>query len=397
MSKERRTAVIHDWLVIPGGAERVLSEILPSVPGANLYAIVDFLSTQQRQSLGLGQINTSFVQRLPLAKRYYWYYAPLMALAVEQFDLRKYDLVISSSYAFAKGVIVGPEQLHISYMHSPLRFVWDLQSYYFKRFDWGGFKRLVASISFHYLRRWDIRTANSPDLMICPSDFIRRRIYKAYRRPSVVVYPPIDTQRFSFQSRRENYYLTGSFMNPFKALDVIVEAFRDAPERYLIVFGSGPDYDRIKAKAGPNVHLVGRVSDDDLVRYMQSARAFLFAAPEDFGMIMAEAQSCGTPVIAYGVGGASEIIRDLSAPRPTGVFFSEHSTPAILEAIALFEANSLSITPENCRQNALRFGTSIFRANIRKVIETSWESWSSRQTVPDVQDLQAELFTTQNI
>ena len=394
MSKERRTAVIHDWLVIPGGAERVLSEIFASVPDADVYAIVDFLSSLQRQALGLGQINTSFIQRLPLAKSYYWYYAPLMALAVEQFDLSKYDLVISSSYAFAKGVIVGPEQLHISYVHSPLRFVWDLQSYYFDRFGWRvGIKRLMASIAFHYLRYWDIRTANSPDLMICPSDFIRRRIYRAYRRPSIVVYPPIDTQRFSFQSRKENYYLTGSFMNPFKALDVIVEAFRESPERRLIVIGSGPDSDRIKAKAGPNVQFVGRVSDEDLVHYMQSARAFLFAAPEDFGMIMAEAQSCGTPVIAYGIGGALEIIRDLSASRPTGVFFSTHSTPAILEAVELFEANSFSITPENCRQNALRFDASIFQANIRRVIETSWQFWSSHRTVPDVQDLQSGLFT----
>jgi len=376
----------------------VLSELLATVPGADVYAIVDFLSDIQRESSGLGQINTSFVQRLPLAKRYYWYYSPLMALAVEQFDLSRYDLVISSSYGFAKGVIVGPEQLHISYIHSPLRFVWDLQWYYLDRFRWRvGIKRLLAAITFHCLRYWDIRTANSPDLLICPSDFIRRRIDKLYRRASIVVYPPIDTQRFSFQSRKQDYYLTGSFMNPFKALDVIVEAFRKTPERRLIVMGSGPDYDRIKARAGTNVKLVGWVSDDELVHYMQSARAFLFAAPEDFGMIMAEAQSCGTPVIAYSLGGASEIVRDVSVSRPTGVLFSTPSVPAVLEGLERFEANSHSITPENCRENALRFDSSVFRENIAKVIETSWRSWTSRRVVPHVQDLQADLRMQQSI
>ena len=182
-------------------------------------------------------------------------------------------------------------------------------------------------------------------------------------------------------------------MNPFKALDVIVEAFRNTPGRHLIVIGSGPDYDRIRAKAGANVKLVGRVSDDELVHYMQSARAFLFAAPEDFGMIMAEAQSCGTPVIAYSLGGASEIVRDVSVSRPTGVLFSTASIPAILEALELFEANSDSIAPENCRENALRFDSSVFRENIAKVVETSWQSWSSHRTVPDLHDLQADLLT----
>jgi glycosyltransferase involved in cell wall biosynthesis len=219
-----------------------------------------------------------------------------------------------------------------------------------------------------------------------------------YRRPSIIIYPPIDTQRFSFESRKENYYLAASFMNPFKGIDVIVDAFREMPQQRLIVVGSGPDFDRIQSRAASNVSLVGRVSDDELVSYMQSARAFLFAAPEDFGMIMAEAQSCGTPVIAYGVGGATEIVRDLSAPQPTGVLFSSQTSSSIRNAVELFEASgSSAIVPENCRANALKFDTSIFRANIRNVIETSWRAWSSDRTLPDVRALQEDLLTAHSI
>ena len=211
-----------------------------------------------------------------------------------------------------------------------MRFAWDLQSYYLRRFDWEqGLKRVMASLVFHHLRNWDSRTGQSPDLMICPSGFIKRRIQKVYRRSSLVVHPPVDTRRFSFQPQKDSYYLTASFMNPFKALDVIVEAFRCLPNKHLMVIGDGPAAHHVRSRAGANVTFLGRVLDAALVSYMQSARAFLFAAPEDFGIVMAEAQSCGTPVIAYRTGGASEIVQDLLAPHPTGVLFDTQSPSAI--------------------------------------------------------------------
>ncbi|MBD2255942.1 glycosyltransferase family 4 protein [Pseudanabaena sp. FACHB-2040] len=368
-----RIAVVHDWLVISGGAEKVLEQILLCFPQAHVYSIVDFLPENQRKFLGNASVTSSFIQSLPLSKRYYWYYLPLMPLAIEQFDLSDYDIVISSSHAVAKGVITHPHQLHISYIHSPVRFAWDLQNYYLNVFGYQrGIKSLLARTLFHYLRLWDSRTANGIDLIIANSRFIARRIKKTYGCESTIIYPPVDVERFSLSNSKQDFYLTASFMNPFKKIDLIVEAFAELPNQKLIVIGDGPEFKRIQAKATSNVELVGYQETDTLKSYMQQARAFIFAAPEDFGIIMAEAQACGTPVIAYGRGGATEIIQGLDQEHPTGVFFPKQNIPSLIQAIEQFEQSRDLISPETCRQNALRFAPNFFQESFRSIVDAEW-------------------------
>jgi glycosyltransferase involved in cell wall biosynthesis len=357
-----KIAVIHDWLVISGGAEKVLEQILICFPQSDVFSIIDFLPTNQRDFLQNSTVKTSFIQKLPRAKQSYWYYLPLMPLAIEQFDLSNYDVIISSSHAVAKGIIVNPDQLHISYVHSPPRFAWDLQNYYLKNFGYQkNIKSLLARILFHYLRIWDCRTANSVDVFIANSHFIARRITKVYRRNSIIIYPPVDIDVFSFYPNKEDFYLTASFMNPFKRVDLIVEAFAALPDKRLFVIGEGPDFKKIQSQVTSNVQLLGYQDIEKLKYYMQRAKAFLFAAPEDFGIIMAEAQACGTPVIAYGKGGATEIVQGLEQCHPTGVLFPEQTISSIVQAIKQFEQSQDVIEPEVCRQNVLRFSPKNFQ------------------------------------
>ena len=380
-----KLALIHDWLTTFGGAEGLLAELVRCYPDAPVHVLVDFFNHQNRERLGASRIVTSFVQRLPRAERNYWYYAPLMASAVEQFDLREYQVVLSSSHAFAKGVLVDPDQLHISYVHSPMRFAWDLQNYYLERFGWTrGPKKLAALAAFHYLRLWDSRTSHGVDLMLANSKFVRRRIHKTYGRRAHVVYPPIDCERFTFEPHKQDFYLTGSFMNPFKRVDLVVQAFRRLPKRKLIVFGDGPQLAYLRSIASPNVEFVGWLSDPELVRYLQAARAFVFAAPEDFGMLMAEAQACGTPLIAYGKGGAVEIVREGS-----GVLFEEQSVLSLCAAVERFEQTP--IEPEHCRASALRFDAPRFRAQMEQIVAVSWERWRSERWPDDEWTLFSEF------
>lgn len=358
-----RTAIIHDWLTVNGGAERVLEQIINVLPHADLFSMIDFLPEDSRGFLKKKPVHTSFIQGLPCAKRYYRNYLPLMPLAVEQFALEKYDLVISSSYAVAKGVITGPDQLHISYVHSPVRYAWDLQHEYFREMGLNrGLKAWLAKWMLHRVRMWDARTANGVDHFLANSHFIRRRVWKIYRREATVIYPPVDVQEFPLQETKDDFFMTASRMVPYKRIDMIVEAFSYLSDKHLVVIGDGPELSRIKGKATPNVSILGHQSDDSLRHYMQHARAFVFAAQEDFGIAPVEAQACGTPVIAYGKGGVTESVRGLDAEHPTGVFFAEPTVESLIEAIGLFERNRERMSPAACRENATRFAPDRFRA-----------------------------------
>ncbi|HEY0021245.1 MAG TPA: glycosyltransferase [Longimicrobium sp.] len=362
-----RVAVVHDWLVRMDGSVRTLAEILRCFPQAELYALVDFLPAADRAPLGGRVARTSFLQRMPFIQRLYWYYLPLMPFAVEQLDLRGYDLVVSSSSNVAKGVVVGPDQVHVSYVYSPMRFVWELQGHYLERFGWNrGPKRWLAAAAFHRLRQWDRGSTHGVDLLLTTSAYVARRIQKAYRRPATVVHPPVDTDRFVPGGRRRGYYLTAAYMNPFKNVELILRAFARLPDRELVVVGDGPERDRLRRMAPPNATFLGAVDDAALVGLMQEARAFVYAAPEDFGIVLAEAQACGTPVIALGVGGACEIVRGLDDATPTGVLYDDPTPAALADAVARFEGAEGAIRPEACRENALRFHASVFR---RRLVE----------------------------
>lgn len=380
LKKSPKIAVIHDWLVTYGGAERVLSQILECYPQAELFCTIEGLPDSIRNKYP-GKITTTFIQNLPFSKKLYWYYSPLMPVAIEQLDLFEYDIILSCCHGFAKGVICHPHQLHVSYIHSPARFIWDLQFDYFKNFSFkNGLKRKLASYAFHRMRIWDVRTSNSVDTMIANSKFVRRRILKCYRRDSEMIYPGIDTTRFAFCDNKQDYFLAGSFMNPFKRLDLIVNAFNRTPEHKLLLFGSGPQEKYLKKIAGRNIIFLGKVPDETLVSLMQKAKAFVFAATEDFGMIMAEAQSCGTPVIAYNRGGASEIVIniDYKSKKPTGILYNQLSVGSLLDAIGQFEMCSKEIIPSNCRDNALRFDVSNFKKKYTDIVGNEWEKWLFR-------------------
>ncbi|HEX7336620.1 MAG TPA: glycosyltransferase family 4 protein [Gemmatimonadales bacterium] len=365
-----KTAVVHDWLVTYAGAERVLEQMLEVFPSADLYSLIDFVPDDQRRFLGGRRATTSFVQRLPFARARYRQYLPVLPLAIEQFDLSRYDLVISSSHAVAKGVITGPDQLHLCMCYSPMRYAWDLQHQYLKEAGLDrGLRSVLARYLLHRMRLWDARTADGVDHFMAISRFIERRIWKAYRRKSTVIYPPVDTGYFVPGGVREDFYLTASRMVPYKRMDILIDAFRALPDRRLMVIGDGPEMSRLKGRAGPNVALLGHQPLPALRDHLQRARAFLFAAEEDFGIAPVEAQACGTPVIGYARGGLLETVRGLDAPSPTGVFFGLQEPESVVEAVRLFERESGAIRAEACRSNALRFEPGRFRREFRDFVE----------------------------
>lgn len=366
-----KIAIVHDWLVTYAGAERVLAGILETWPEADLFAVIDFLSDEDRANLGGKRATTTFIQQLPKAKTHYQKYLPLMPLAIEQLDMSAYDLVISSSHAVAKGVLTGPNQLHISYVHSPIRYAWDLQHQYLHEASLDrGFKAKLARMLLHYMRMWDQRTASGVDEFIANSHFIGRRINKSYRRESTVIYPPVDTRQFTLYTDKEDFYLTASRMVPYKRIPMIVEAFSRMPDKKLIVIGTGPEMEKAKELATPNVTLLGYQNFAVLLHHMQRARAFVFAAEEDFGIAPIEAQACGTPVIAYGRGGVLETVRGIDHPAPTGVFYAEQTPESLIAAVQEFESEAHHILPDTCRVSAERFSTERFRQEIKTFVDT---------------------------
>lgn len=364
-----KIAIVHDWLTLTGGAERVLEAMLDLYPDADIFCMVAFLEDEDVALTRHHPVRTSFIQKLPFARKHYRSYLPLMPIAVEQFDFTNYDLVLSSSHAVAKGVITGPDQLHISYVHSPIRYAWDLQNAYLKEVGMErGIKSALARSILHYMRIWDVRTSNGVDHFIANSAFVQARIRKAYQRDAAVIYPPVDTDRFTMCEEKEDFYLTASRMVPYKRIPLIVQAFATMPDKRLVVIGDGPEMAMVKAAAGANVTVMGRQSNAVLGDHMRRARAFVFAAKEDFGIVPVEAQACGTPVIAYGRGGSLETVNGSGAER-TGVFFAEQTREAIMAAVTAFEALTVAPSPAACRRNAERFGTDRFKRELREFVD----------------------------
>ncbi|MCP3724134.1 glycosyltransferase family 4 protein [Paraburkholderia sp. CNPSo 3272] len=381
-----RVAVVHDWLVIYAGAERVLEQILACFPDADLFSVVDFVDAKDRTFLRGKRATTSFIQKLPGARKRYRAYLPFMPLAIEQLDVSGYDVVISSSHAVAKGVLTGPDQFHISYVHSPIRYAWDLQHQYLQESSLTrGPKSMLARLILHYIRNWDVRTANSVDQFVANSEFIARRIQKVYQRQAEVVYPPVDIDAFELETTKDDFYLTASRLVPYKKIDLIVEAFARMPERRLVVIGDGPDMHKVRAKATPNVEVLGYQPFAVLHDRMRRAKAFVFAAEEDFGISVVEAQACGTPVIAFGKGGALETVRDTGS-RPTGIFFEEQNADAIIDAVESFESDPGRFRAEDCRANAERFSSRHFReqffARVAKAVPAIAQAGSAHGAAP---------------
>ncbi|SEI67193.1 Glycosyltransferase involved in cell wall bisynthesis [Allopseudospirillum japonicum] len=333
-----KVALVHDWLVTYAGAERVLAALLEIFPQAQIFSVVDFLNEADRQALGQRKAKTSFIQKLPKARKHYRHYLPLMPLAVEQWDLRGFDLVISSSHAVAKGVITGPDQTHICYCHSPMRYAWDLQGQYLQESGLtSGLKSALVRYLLHKLRLWDYASAARVDTFIANSAYIQRRIRTCYRREADVIYPPVAVANLPVNlGVRESFYVTASRLVPYKKIDLIVRAFQSHPERTLIVIGEGPQLAQIRQLAAPYAHIqvLGYQADAQLQDYLARAQAFIFAAEEDFGILPVEAQALGTCVVAYGRGGLSESIRD----GHTGYLYRQQTPEALNAALATLEA-----------------------------------------------------------
>jgi glycosyltransferase involved in cell wall biosynthesis len=372
-----RVAVVHEWLTEWGGSEDVSRLMLDCFPGAALYATVEFMSAVNRMRFGNRAIRTTFLQRAPWAKSRFWNYLPLTPLAVEGHDLRGADIILSSSHAFAKGVLTTGEQMHVSYVHSPMRYAWDMHHQYLAdyRLDRGA-KGLLARYLFHRLRQWDRQTANNVDLFLANSQHVQRRIWRTYRRPARVIYPPVRTDEFTLQVEKEDFYVTVSRLVNYKRIDLMLEAFRGMPSRKLVVIGSGPEFAALKAKCPPNVTLMGWQPDDVVQRHLRAARAFVFAAHEDFGISPLEAQACGTPVIAYGAGGSLETVRSLNiAARPTGLHFPEQTAASLAQAVEAFEGAGRVFDPHACREFAEGFSEARFEREFRECIDEAWRLW----------------------
>jgi len=379
----RKIAIVHDWLTTYAGAEQVLAQMLACFPQADVYSVVDFLPPEQRAFLQGRTVHTTFIQRLPGARKRYRHYLPLMPLAIEQLDLSGYDLILSSSHAVAKGVLVGPDQLHISYVHTPMRYAWDLQHQYLRESGldrrWLGWP---VRWLLHRLRLWDLRTSPGVDYFVANSAFIGRRIRRVYGREATVIHPPVDVDAFSCVAEKDSYYLAVSRLVPYKRMDLIAQAFSAMPDKKLVIIGDGPDRAKLQQHLAPNIEYLGYQPNEVVRQYMRRARAFVFAAEEDFGITPVEAQACGTPVIAYGRGGALETVQGPEKPAPTGVFFRQQTVEAICQAVAQFEADLPQFTPKNCRTNAEIFSAQRFRAEYTDFVERGWTEWQTKLHQP---------------
>ncbi|OSS42389.1 Glycosyltransferase [Desulfurella amilsii] len=360
-----KTALVHDWLPILGGAEKVLESIYELYPSP-IYTLLKNSKVLKGSVFEDATIHTSLVQNLPFAKTKYRSYLPFFPFAVEQFDLSDYDLIISSSYAVAKGVLIRPNQTHICYCHSPIRYAWDMYFEYLKDAKLEkGFKALIAKIVLHYIRMWDYASAQRVDYFVANSINVANRIKKFYGKSASVIYPPVDVDKFDLCEQKEDFYLTASRLVPYKKIDLIVEAFSNMPNKKLIVCGDGPQMQLIKKKAAKNIEIIGFASFDKLKLYMQKAKAFVFAAKEDFGIVPVEAMSCGTPVIAYKAGGSLETVVE----NVTGIFFEKQNIKSIVEAVDLFEDKKDIFDPKTIRNHALQFSKQRFKEQFRAFVE----------------------------
>ncbi len=373
-----RIAVVHDWLDTWRGGENVLAEVLALYPRADLFALVDFLPDGLRERVGGRHARTTFLQRTPGAHRHFRLLLPLFPRAIESIDLAGYDLVISISHAVAKGVRKAPGALHLCYCLTPMRYAWDLREAYLGSTT--RLKRALANRVLDRLRVWDRASAAGVDRFAGISSYIVARIQANYGRAAQVLYPPVDVDYFTpgpLAQSAPGYYFTASRWVPYKRIDAIVAAFRALPERRLVVAGDGPEAARVRAAAGPNVEFAGEVPRERLRELMRGARAFVFAAEEDFGIVPLEAQACGTPVIAYGRGGALETLRGNAAPGRSGLFFDTQTPEAIAAAVRAFESLPATPAAADCRANAERFSTPRFRTEFAAFVEDAWRAHRS--------------------
>ncbi|MBQ4820090.1 glycosyltransferase [Aquimarina sp. MMG016] len=369
-----KKALVHDWYYVNGGAEKVIHSINNIWNDLEHYALIDFLTKKDREFiLNNKKVHTSFIQKLPTAKNNHRKFLQFFPYAVEQFDLNEYDLILSSSASIAKGVITNHDQLHICYCHSPMRYAWDFYHQYLEEANLKkGLKSLYAKYVLHKTRIWDIINSNRVDHFIANSEYIAKRIKKVYNRDSNVIYPPVNIDKFPLKKDKDDFFFTASRMVSYKKIDLIVQAFNEMPNKKLVVAGSGPDFNKIKKMAKSNIVLKGFVEENELISLMQNAKAFVFAAEEDFGIIPVEAQACGTPVIGFNKGGLKETVLD----KKTGILFRRQRINDVVEAVKQFEKESFD--PDFIRNHASRFSKERFEKEMKAFVEEKYDNFIKR-------------------
>ncbi len=378
-----KTALVYDWFSDdPGGGEKVFEAIYHLFPSP-IYTLLDASSSNKQ----FEKVHTSFIQNLPFARKKYRSYLPFFPMAIEQFDLSDYDLILSCSHCVVKGVMTHAEQLHICYCFTPMRYAWDLYHQYLEESQLNrGLKANLARMFLHYLRMWDFQTATRPDVLGAISHYVAKRIQKTYGRSATVIYPPVDTDFFTLQPQKSDYYLAASRFVPYKKMELIIEAFARMPDKKLVVIGDGPEFKRAKAKATKNIELLGYQPANVLKEHLQQAKAFVFAAVEDFGILPVEAQACGTPVIAFGKGAVRETVQE----NVTGVFFSEQTVSAIIQAVHGFEQNLHQYVPTEIRAHAERFQKPRFVREYKNWVEKQWQRF---QELPSCATMNCDIHT----
>jgi len=371
MKKELKVAIIHHWWLVNRGAERVIKAMVEIYPNADLYIHV-YDEDLVRNTLGSefkGNIYSSFIAKLPFAKKYYQKYLPLMPLALEQLDLSKYDLIISSESGPSKGVITRPDALHVCYCNSPMRYLWDLYSEYLANSS--KFIRIAFPLIAHWLRVWDRVSADRVDFFIANSTFIASRIKKFYRREAEVIFPPVNVGHYNHQQKKDNFYLYMGALVVYKRADLAVEVFNKLGLP-LVVIGEGDLFEKLKAIAKPNVQILGRLPESSVKDYMQRCKALVFPGLEDFGIVPVEAMAAGAPVIAYKKGG----VLDTVIENITGVFFEEQTIESMSEAVLKIENNEIQFDINQIRAHAEQFDKSIFKEKLKESINVKLQNFN---------------------
>lgn len=359
VTKTNDIALVHEWLSTYAGSEKVSESIINILNNVQVFSTVDFLSTEERKNIiGSRKAKTTFIQNLPLARRHFRYYLPLFPLAIRTHNLKDYKVIVSSSHAFAHGVKTTNNQLHVSFCHTPMRYIWDMQELYLEANNMNsGLVSFASKIMAKILRKWDAHVSKNVDFYISNSHFTADRIKRCYGREAKVIYPPVEIEKFISTKDKEDFYVTASRFVCYKKVEVVVEAFTKMPDKKLIVIGDGNRKASIEKIATSNVTVLSHLEFNKFHEYMRKAKGFIFAGEEDFGITMVEAQACGTPVIAYNQGGAAEIVID----KETGLLFNQQTADSIKDAITSFEDNYNGQFPiDKIRKNAERFNQDRF-------------------------------------
>lgn len=366
MFRDMKIALVHDYLSQDGGAEKVLHAFHEIWPDAPIFVL--FYDAKKISGFENADIRESFLAKLPLGKKKYQWYISLMPLATEKHNLHEFDVVLSSTSAFAKGVLTRPDTLHISYCHTPTRYLWTDTHEYIAELKYNKLVKAILPKLIHKLRMWDKMSVDRVDHFIANSNTVRQRIQKYYRRESDIVYPPADVHAFSVAEHPQDYFISGGRLVPYKRFDILVQAFNRL-RLPLVIFGSGPELARLKKMAKPNIRFVGRVSDSEKATLLQHARAFLHPQVEDLGITPIESMASGTPVIAYGVGGATETV----IPGKTGVFFYEQTWESVVDAVLNFEDDAWD--RDDIARHAQSYGLVGFKHKIKTYVDERYEEF----------------------